>query len=70
MFIRIRKMKTLSFNTKQTAFFHHEKEVKNKIPTAEEYPEAFALFAGICKSEKFTIDNVHRAFSEALRKND
>jgi len=42
--------------------------LKNKIPTAEEYPEDFALFTGICKSEKFTIDNVHRAFSKSLRK--
>lgn len=65
-------MKTLflnanHFNGKQPAVFNRKSD--KKIPTVEEYPEAFALFTGICKSEKFTIDNVHRAFSEALRKN-
>lgn len=62
-------MQTLTLNNRPLVF-KTKKRAKNKIPTAEEYPEAFALFTGICKSEKFTIDNVHRAFSEALRKKD
>ncbi len=45
-----------------------KKRVKNEIPTSEENPEAFALFAGICKSEKFTIDVAGQAFSGVVRK--
>lgn len=42
--------------------------VINKIPTSENNPEAFALFASICKSEKFTIDAACQAFSDVVSK--
>ena len=38
---------------------------QSKIPTAVEYPEDFAMFTAICKSEDFTFDNVCRDFVEA-----
>lgn len=44
------------------------KKVINKVPTAEENPEAFALFAGIYNSQNFTIDAACQAFSGVERK--
>ncbi len=57
-------------NTHSLAFKTAKKRIKNKIPTSEENAEAFALFAGICKSEKFTIDAAYQAFSGVVRKKE
>jgi hypothetical protein len=60
-------MQTLTLNNRPLVF-KTKKRAKNKIPTAKENPVAFELFAGICASEKFTIEAAYKAFSGVRRK--
>lgn len=56
-------MKPLLFNTNQLALTENSK-ARTKKPASKEA----ALFAGIYKSNKFTIDEAHSAFAGVARK--
>jgi hypothetical protein len=61
-------MKSLFFNTSQLMLTQDSKS-RIKKANSKETLKAAALFAGIYKSEKFTIDAAYNAFSGVSRKN-
>jgi hypothetical protein len=60
-------MKLLPFNTSQLMLTANSK-ARTKKPASKETLKAAALFAGVYKSDKFTIDAAHSAFSGGVRK--
>ncbi len=60
-------MKPLFFNASQLGLTDDSK-ARTKKPASKEAMKAAALFAGIYKSNKFTIDEAHSAFAGVARK--
>jgi hypothetical protein len=60
-------MKPLLFNASQLLLTENSK-ARIKKPASKETLKVAALFAGIYKSKKFTIDAAHSAFSGVARK--